>query len=287
MKKQFTSILLLAMLFALNTNAQIQKAVTYHDMFKKHPREIYYVNAKTGEMHGKYIEYFEDGTIARQCDYINGKQNGKETVYYNNGSTRGLAAVYNYKMGLKEGLQNEYTQDGYRYVKYPAIVRFYKNGNKQWQKDYWDVDGKPYLNREILYDEYERETMLKGYWANGTQFYQETNNGLNFQRDKSNSFEFEAKNGGKHGYFKSWYGNGQLRELHYYKNGLLDSTYQMWRENGTLMIECIYLSGKRTGVGIENLEDGREFQYVYENDKPIRRKQIFSDGTPTEWVEIK
>ena len=40
---------------------------------------------KDGDLNGKYIHYYENGTIEFECIYVNGKQHGKSISYYENG----------------------------------------------------------------------------------------------------------------------------------------------------------------------------------------------------------
>lgn len=42
---------------------------------------------------------------------------------------------------------------------------------------------------------------------------------------------------------KSYYSNGQLRKLCYYKNGLLHGAYNIWQDDGRLWEDCFYKNG--------------------------------------------
>ena len=60
-------LFLLAALFSLGVSqgyAQALKTVrTYYDLFSARPYEVYTVNARTGQKHGTYNLYMEDGTL--------------------------------------------------------------------------------------------------------------------------------------------------------------------------------------------------------------------------------
>jgi len=49
------------------------------------------------------------------------------------------------------------------------------------------------------------------------------------------------------GEFKEWYDNGQLRELSFYKIGLLDDEYKAWHNNGQLHLHCFFKNDELEG----------------------------------------
>ena len=52
--------------------AQALKTVrTYYDLFSTRPYEVYTVNARTGQKHGTYNLYMEDGTLGITMTYAN------------------------------------------------------------------------------------------------------------------------------------------------------------------------------------------------------------------------
>ena len=73
-------LFLLAALFSLGLSqgyAQALKTVrTYYDLFSTRPYEVYTVNARTGQKHGTYNLYMEDGTLGITMTYANGALNG-------------------------------------------------------------------------------------------------------------------------------------------------------------------------------------------------------------------
>ena len=85
---------LLAALFALGLSqghAQTLKTVrTYYDLFSTRPYEVYTVNARTGQKHGAYSLYMEDGTLGITMTYANGALNGPYRQY---GFADGTAAA--------------------------------------------------------------------------------------------------------------------------------------------------------------------------------------------------
>ena len=85
--------LLLTALFSLGLSqgyAQALKTVrTYYDLFSTRPYEVYTVNARTGQKHGTYNLYMEDGTLGITMTYANGALNG---LYRQYGFADGSAA---------------------------------------------------------------------------------------------------------------------------------------------------------------------------------------------------
>ena len=77
--------LLLTALFSLGLSqgyAQALKTVrTYYDLFSTRPYEVYTVNARTGQKHGTYNLYMEDGTLGITMTYANGALNGLYRQY--------------------------------------------------------------------------------------------------------------------------------------------------------------------------------------------------------------
>ena len=126
--------LLLTALFSLGLSqgyAQALKTVrTYYDLFSTRPYEVYTVNARTGQKHGTYNLYMEDGTLGITMTYANGALSG---LYRQYGFADGSAADQS-----KPRIEANYLNDklhGY-YMEYmilngqrkPRIERTYDKG---------------------------------------------------------------------------------------------------------------------------------------------------------------
>jgi len=89
-----------------------------------------YLENSQGQKHGKYISYYQDGTVAKVQYYSNGKLNGVSTESYNWGKY-----ITTYLNGIENGLYQKLTADGKILEK-----GNYKNGKKD---GYWiEYDGK-------------------------------------------------------------------------------------------------------------------------------------------------
>lgn len=325
--KYFITLLMLAVSVNSKSYCQIQKVVTYYDMFHRQPKEVYYINTKTGQNQGKYIAYFENGAINRQCEYVNGELNGKDTWYYEVMGTRGLASVGNYKMGQMDGPQSDYSDPiSYGYLKYPSVVSVYKNGDLVSKKIY-GKDVKVYLAREEFYDRNEKLIMEKKYDENGKQWYQMATNGKNFSLD---DYEFYCKNGLREGLFKGW-SNGKVTIQTLYRNGIrywskasyddgkpyseidsTTSTFTHWYENGNVRFSTIIVNGefdgevktyydtgelqqilnfkqgKLDGSGKEFFKDGKiRRDHQYKDGYRVKATDYKEDGTTTQQYEVE
>ena len=89
--------LLITFMCIISLKCVAQKTITtYYDFLSKHKKETYTLNS-SGEYHGKYTSYFEDGSINEERNYLNGKSHGENKAYYIGFGKRGLSFVHNYE----------------------------------------------------------------------------------------------------------------------------------------------------------------------------------------------
>ncbi len=304
-------LFLIAMAIYGNASGQ-QHIVTYHDPFNRHKWEVYDLDSK-GEKNGKYMSYYEDGRIETESYYLHGKLNGKETTYYTDGYRYGIAHVYNFKNDEKDGLQQDYIiseqgeLNGIGFHKLPVREQFYgKTNADSWIKEYSETgNGKRYLSKLI------KNGVEKGYYADGHQWYQKTDNGHCYQEATAfgNKLEFETVDGKKNGLYREWYPNGVLGDSCYYKDDVVDGIevqikpngdtllsfyiegtlfdpvdssktvrdslghFSMYDERGNLMIQGTLLKGKLEGHYKVYESNGRIFRhYIYKDGEIIERK---------------
>ena len=166
---------LLAALLSLGLSqghAQALKTVrTYYDLFSARPYEVYTVNARTGQKHGTYNLYMEDGTLGITMTYANGALNGPYRQY---GFADGTAADQS-KPRIEANYLNDKLQG--HYMEYmilngqrkPRIERTYDKGiiieETTWhestgaKEEYscmngvnrsWYENGKPYRECQVV-----------------------------------------------------------------------------------------------------------------------------------------
>ena len=85
--------------------------------------------------------YYPDGTIKSATTYKDGKKNGVEHIYFQDGAT--LKYSRNYVYGKLHGLQQEYnrnailiSEESYSHGRLDGVSRFYKNGLLSRQIEY-------------------------------------------------------------------------------------------------------------------------------------------------------
>jgi uncharacterized protein len=100
---------------------------------------------KNAEMHGKYYEYFDDGTPCRELDFDEGKLNGIRKTWYRNGKVR---SIENYKYDSLEGITTLYYESGNK----QAEISF-KNGLYHGPVKYYDAGGKLKAHYEFYNDQ--------------------------------------------------------------------------------------------------------------------------------------
>jgi MORN repeat variant len=77
------------------------------------------------------------------------------------------------------------------------------------------------------------------------------------------NYDGNYEHGQKHGLFKRWYDNGQIRYDHNYFNGEYHGIFRTWHENGQIWYENNYEHGERHGIHIGWYDNG---QIWYENN---------------------
>ena len=125
-------------------------------------------NVIDGKKEGRFTMFYENGQKVTELYFINGKQDGTATSWHNNGQK---AQVANYKNGEEDG----------------KFIRWYENGQKMSErtiKDGW---------------EYGKETV---WYENG-------------QKSSEGNSE-EGKAYGKH---TSWHENGQIKSVKFFRDG--------------------------------------------------------------------
>jgi antitoxin component YwqK of YwqJK toxin-antitoxin module len=89
------------------------------------PKTIMHYNKK-GDEHGLRQEFYKDGTIQSEIDYVNNSKHGQWKEYYKNGK---LQRLINYVNGRKQGQEKEYYEDG-QLARLTNFIRDQKNGEE-------------------------------------------------------------------------------------------------------------------------------------------------------------
>lgn len=174
-------------------------------------------NYLNGELHGLSREYYENGQILSESNYINGELNGPSGEYYEDGQ---IQAEANYANGELIGVAKEYYVNGG--VKNAASFSMDKM-----KIETYSISGK--LSRRAVYkdgviiDEYildEQGNVI----SNG--FYRTYYNSGALESEQS------FKDGKRHGITKIYDEIGELVQTDDYKNGKLIGTKDIREEVG-------------------------------------------------------
>lgn len=102
----------------------------YHKNSTNVMRQETYNNA--GELHGKVLIYYKNGTLAEQSHYRNGQMNGQSVIYSESGVK---LKAFTYLHGKLDGPAKFYTSSGdlilegqYKNDKKQGVWTYYKNG---------------------------------------------------------------------------------------------------------------------------------------------------------------
>lgn len=206
-------------------------------------------NFVNGKKEGKYTIYYNGKLTSRsEVNYINGKKEGKYTTYDENGKLR---SEVNYVNDKKEGQEYDYYQD----KKYPTC--YYIN-DKLEGKGISYTDGEVdwicnYVNDKL---EGKRIEYYKGrLWAT-----------------------YNYVNGKKEGKYERYFVNGKIAEVCYYKNDKKDGKELIyWVDSGNpLKGETNWVNGVKEGYSIENKGAVKETSCYYLHGK-MHGEYMFHD----------
>jgi antitoxin component YwqK of YwqJK toxin-antitoxin module/Tfp pilus assembly protein PilF len=204
---------------------------------------------KNGKLEGAQDYWFENGNMSSHNMYANDKPEGNVTGYYYAGN---MKSTVNYKLGKKEGEEKE----------------FYSNGNIETVNNY--------INDEL-------SGAVRGYYKSGQlkeveQYVNGKADGpyKSYEEDGSLSSEGLNSNNKAIGEWKFYYPSGKIKEKHNYVNDVEEGLHQEYFEDGQLSASYMVKKGKIDGESAEYFEDGKTFaKYVYE--KGIIRSAKFYD----------
>lgn len=183
---------------------------------------------------GKTISFFQNGTKLREANYRNGKLEGKEYWYNENGK---IYWILEYKNNIQNGKEIRYFDNGETEVK-----ENFKNGKRNGEGKYYYENGKlatvtNYLDgivhgKNITYYKNGRissETMYKNGKIEGKW--------VDYNNDGSVRDQGEIING--NGKFRTYFENGKLHSETFYKDGK-KKKYIEYYQNGKVKGSLIF-----------------------------------------------
>ncbi|MDD2191968.1 MAG: hypothetical protein PHO12_05450 [Bacteroidales bacterium] len=230
-----TIVIFLTILMTSSCTNGKKEVISYYE--NGNPKLVYYIK-KDGEMKNKVAEkmYYENGKLKYEGNFENNERTGKWTYYFENGNKFSQANYTNSKSG--EDIE-VYKVDKTKIVgKKDKIeeVTFYPDGALAAIK--------------IKYDGFEKEY----------KFFP------SFKLLEERTTKGNLLNGESLSFFE----NGNINSRNYFKDGMQDSIYVLYYENGSTQIKGSFKMDERVGKWEFFKEDGTlDGEEVYSDDGSI------------------
>lgn len=239
---------------------------------------------------GKCKSFYEDNSLEREVEFIEGKEHGASKTYYQKVKDTGtvtpvkdegrrnfpggnktekvtepeevkgqLQSVTTFSMGVPEGTWEYYYPNGKM-----AWKNTFSNGAKSGRWTWYFENGNP---KKV---ETYTENMKNGVY-------------ITYYEGKDSTFrksEVNYKMGKMDGSYKLWYENGQVKSEEKYKEDKVDGESLMYYENGQLAVQQNYKNGFPEGEWREWYDNGQErkFEKYVNGRKEGEHKQYYKEG---------
>ncbi|MCH4824248.1 tetratricopeptide repeat protein [Gramella lutea] len=202
---------------------------------------------------GKILNYFISGEISSDINFEKGLKDGYAEFYYPDGS---IQSHGKYKDDLKQGSWKEYYINGTL-----KSESFYHKDNINGDQVVYSADGRIYRTHNYEFGELEYSVH---YGPTGKAF-----DTIDYHNDKadyvlSEVYPFGEKQnsmeylyGLKHGEFKSFDVQGNLKISGNYFNNLFNGTWKWYDDKGNITLEENYVYGSKHGKRIAYYENGQ------------------------------
>ena len=227
-----------------------------------------------GNSYGTQTTFYSSGSISSKVAYLDGVMNGLSVTFYPNGN---IHTEINMAQGGKNGLSKEYYQHGqlqstgwyiddvlqgdwFFYDEQGRLISkaYYRNGDLWgYREEFWP-NGKK-----------SEEQLYTGGWLESIVQYDSAGNELNhaFFPGGSGKYQLSFPNGKKmesgeyvrgylDGKFETYYFDGSLKSVEYFKRGAMDSLHKVFYYGGQVYAEGNEKDGARDGVWKTYDEEG-------------------------------
>lgn len=225
-----------------------------HVRYYPNGKESYKVLYKNGKKQGKEQFFGEEGTLLGEGEYKEGVPHGKHWRNNPTGTPLFLAS-YDGK-GNPLGPVEEFSELGVKVAQY-----FLKDGQKEGSLFLWYPDGK--VSAEYRYEKGQYEGEQREFFPNGqikvrAHYVAGVKDGSYEQWHDNGKLAVQAmlKQGEKEGEAKEWYPDGQLHLFEIYSQDRLHGLKQAWFSNGQLQFQGEFCEGKKIGTHREYDELG-------------------------------
>lgn len=177
---------------------------------------------RNGELNGEYKFWYENGRLMEYTLYQNGKREGKRMIWFSNGKLGGYEF---YQNGNLEGERKYWHGNGQL-----KAQEFYQNGNLEGEHKYWYDNGniselsiwKNNLHLESKFWSIEGNLWKHEIYNDAIKLIEikifstaEILMRHEYHRNEEGIRKFEGKS-------RSWYDNGTLESILFYRNGKLE-----------------------------------------------------------------
>ncbi len=179
------------------------------------------IHIKNGLRDGYTVWHYENGNKYDECTYLNGKSNGLEKHYWEDGSLNSKRNLWN---GIEDGKQFYYFGNG----QLKSMCTYHKGHETGLHLDYFEngqLQSK-YTNIEFAI----RDGEVLEYYPNG-------NLRLKYHVKEGSH---PSKWNPVHGWFYEFYENGILRNKAYFKNGNQDGVDLTYDTTGVIICKCVF-----------------------------------------------
>lgn len=262
---------------------------------------------RDGKPDGYWRTYYENGKLKSEGNRKDFLLDGLWVFYSEEGDT---TLAVNYRNDLKNGLRRSYLSDEIQEEKFTDNVR--TGFVRRYTKNYKLLQVIPIKDgyehgRSPVYDTTGRLIEIINY-----------KKGFVDTREVLNRYDLQGR---KHGYWKEFYDNFELKSEIYYKHGLRNGYYKCYDKKGNLLTitkfvndveqiiesemkplqmqheyypngrikrEASFRGGKREGTWREFDEDGKVISsQIYKNGQLVQSGIMDTDGTRRgEWIEL-
>jgi antitoxin component YwqK of YwqJK toxin-antitoxin module len=203
---------------------------------------------KNNQCHNKYIDWYENGAIKHEREYILGNQIGKNIEYRQNGNLKQLFDIEKkesttyWENGKPKFMFAENGSQYYYYYNGNLIEKYDKTNKDEYLVKYYNENGEVKFSGKfklnILYKNEKKYTgKIICYFNNGKiSHFEEVLNGVpngkfyGYYGNGIIKFESETKNE-KEIYYKCYYENGKVNFI---RDGI-KNTFTQWDKNGKLI----------------------------------------------------
>lgn len=228
-----------------------------------------------------------NGSLERRVSFVNGKQNGVDTTYYESGCPQ---VVRNHIQGVEQG-QWLYYYDSTNYL---AWEMNFVAGQKHGKQIYFAKDGDT-----TLWENYNNGVLhgTKRSYFDDSKIKREANymNGLldgKFKLYNSKGVvieELNYKQGKRDDECKYFYNDGVPLKTEHWDYGVKDGEFKMFFYNGSVQVSEQYRKGLKEGWFIEYYQDGttkrkafyKKNELTEEHRYDEQGRETYSFGAPT------